>query len=204
MRSIQKQRIQRSLQKSQEGRKKLEEKLEAISGRDRELYGHSQPQAVQSEPKADKNTRNDRNERNMAKYEEMRSTPVPEGSGSILASKGGFQNMKNKDQIRDQMLANISKIKSFRETGEFDMTSASGMQQSVSGASITNTSDRMIGPSDVILEEVTGGTLVSEFQPQARAARASDQVLMEDPSSANEMVGNERDDASAYQTYQQK
>lgn len=35
MRSIQKQRIQRSLQKSQEGRRKLEEKLEAISSRDR-------------------------------------------------------------------------------------------------------------------------------------------------------------------------
>jgi len=38
MRSIQKQRIQRSLQKSQEGRKKLEEKLEAISTRDRQFY----------------------------------------------------------------------------------------------------------------------------------------------------------------------
>jgi len=39
MRSIQKQRIQRSLQKSQEGRKKLEEKLEAISNRDRNVHG---------------------------------------------------------------------------------------------------------------------------------------------------------------------
>lgn len=110
MRSIQKQRIQRSLQKSQEGRKKLEEKLEAISSRDRQLY------------MATINTENKSNER-----QQYESTP---STGSLLATKGGFHNLRNKDQIKDQLLASVNKIKSFRETGEFDLANLSSINAS--------------------------------------------------------------------------
>lgn len=114
MRSIQKQRIQRSLQKSQEGRKKLEEKLEAISSRDRQVYGQGTPGGASGTQEC---RSQEKQEGASQKYESGHST-----GGSLLATKGGFHNLRNKDQIKDQMLASISKIKTFRETGEFDMT----------------------------------------------------------------------------------
>lgn len=69
-------------------------------------------------------------ERNEERYEERHNRGLGSGegpTGSLLATKGGFQNLRNKDQIRDQMLASISKIKSFRETGEFDMSGISAI-----------------------------------------------------------------------------
>ena len=69
--------------------------------------------------------------------------------------RGGFSNLRNKDQIRDQMLASINKIKSFRETGEFDISGLSQISQgmqSIAGASMTQTTDRVIGLSDVNIE----------------------------------------------------
>ena len=69
-------------------------------------------------------------ERNQARYDERHNRGLGSGegpTGSLLATKGGFQNLRNKDQIRDQMLASISKIKSFRETGEFDMSGISAI-----------------------------------------------------------------------------
>jgi|TARA_B110000285_G_C14963742_1_gene532980 hypothetical protein len=111
-------------------------------------------------------------ERHQGRYEE-RNNPT----GSLLATKGGFQNLRNKDQIRDQMLASISKIKSYRETGEFDMSGISAIQ-SVSGASITNASERITGLSDVNIEAP------QEFQTNTLTApreRCSDQVLMAEP-----------------------
>ena len=56
-------------------------------------------------------------------------------SGSLLAQKGGFQNLKNKDEIRDKMLASLNKIKSFRESGEFDLSDISVMQSASRGLS---------------------------------------------------------------------
>jgi hypothetical protein len=65
MRTIQKQRIQRSLQKSQEGRKKLEEKLEAISSRDRQLYGQTAASLTQD----NRSQEQEKNESNPQRYE---------------------------------------------------------------------------------------------------------------------------------------
>jgi len=111
-------------------------------------------------------------DRHQGRYEE-RNNPTR----SLLATKGGFQNLRNKDQIRDQMLASISKIKSYRETGEFDMSGISAIQ-SVSGASIANVSERITGLSDVNIEAP------QEFQTNTLTApreRCSDQVLMAEP-----------------------
>ena len=85
------------MQKSQEGRKKLEEKLESISKDRGQFFLNT----------------------SVASSEQM-STPQ---GGSLLATRGGFSNMQNKDKIREQMLASINKIKSFRETGEIDVQS---------------------------------------------------------------------------------
>jgi len=44
-------------------------------------------------------------------------------------------------QYKDQMLANMSKMKSLRETGEFEMSQISSAMQSIHNASISGTSD---------------------------------------------------------------
>jgi hypothetical protein len=49
------------------------------------------------------------------------------------------------------MLASINKIKSFRETGEIDITGIAAMGQSASG-SIAHASDRVPGLEDVNTE----------------------------------------------------
>lgn len=61
------------------------------------------------------------------------ATNIGQSAGSLLATRGGFSNLRNKDQIRDQMLASINKIKSFRETGEFDMSAGATSYSAISG-----------------------------------------------------------------------
>lgn len=92
------------------------------------------------------------------------STP---SSGSLLATKGGFHNMRNKDQIKDQMLASISKIKSFRETGEFDISNLSN---------VTPSTHHVMG-----LSETHDGNMETRPDYPSRHQRGSDQVLMAEP-----------------------
>jgi hypothetical protein len=83
-----------------------------------------------------------------AASQEQLSTPQ---GGSLLATRGG--------KIREQMLASINKIKSFRETGEIDVQSQMGQ-------------DRITGLSDVGVENPT------EYHT---TMRCSDQVLIAEP-----------------------
>ena len=85
----------------------MEEKLEAIQGRDRHLYENNSALNTISQEQINYNS--------------------TQSSGSLLATKGGFGSLRNKDEIKDQMLASISKIKSFRETGEFEITGMSSI-----------------------------------------------------------------------------
>jgi hypothetical protein len=84
------------------------------------------------------------------------------------------------------MLASINKIKSFRETGEIDISGISAMGQSASG-SIVNPSERVSGLDDVHIEAP------QEF-PIVRDMRCSDQVLMAEPTIEHPpQSNNERD-----------
>lgn len=72
------------------------------------------------------------------------------------------------------MLASINKIKSFRETGEIDISGISSMGRSASG-SINNTNDRITGLEDVNIEAP------QDYPIGGRELRCSDQVLMAEP-----------------------
>lgn len=81
--------------------------------------------------------------------------------------------MKVKDinQYKDQMLANMSKMKSLRETGEFEMSQISSAMNSIHNASISGTSDANLdtAPSH------------DHYQQNSLQLRSSDQVLMAEP-----------------------
>jgi hypothetical protein len=154
VKSIQKQRIQRSLQKSQDGRKKLEEKLEALSNQDRLAQGHGLGGANGSGTNASNNMGCTAQE---GLREKLGGFDGKSGALSTVSSSGGLlssnqysirgtsssSGMKVKDinQYKDQMLANMSKMKSLRETGEFEMSQISSAMNSIHNASISGTSE---------------------------------------------------------------
>ena len=88
--------------------------------------------------------------------------------------------MKVKDinQYKDQMLANMSKMKSLRETGEFEMSQISSAINSIHNASISGTSEANLdtAPSN------------DHYQQSSLQLRSSDQVLMAEPN-----IDNQRD-----------
>lgn len=154
VKSIQKQRIQRSLQKSQDGRKKLEEKLEALSNQERLAQGHGLGGANVSGTNASNNMGGTAQE---GLREKLGGFDGKSGALSTVSSSGGLlssnqysirgtsssSGMKVKDinQYKDQMLANMSKMKSLRETGEFEMSQISSAMNSIHNASMSGASD---------------------------------------------------------------
>lgn len=118
------------------------------------------------------------------------STPGGILSGSTYSIRGSntasasAAKMKEFNQYRDRMQANISKMKSLRETGEFEISQISSTINSIHNASIS-------GTSEVNLDTAPSN---DHFPQNNMQLRSSDQVLMAEPN-----IDNSRGDFSRHQ-----